>query len=130
LSVLLTEVVSSGETPIEVGQRAGRRLSPGKSADRDPVDALVEQMARFGFEPTVRERAGRVDVTLQVCPFASAVLADPDTVCDLHLGLARGLADALGGIVVDELVRKDPRRANCRLRCRVNPVDATELATS
>jgi hypothetical protein len=124
LSVLLTEVVATGETPIVVGRRAGTRLSPVGSTDVEPGGAFVAQMARFGFDPSVGERAGHLDVTLQICPFASAVLADPDTVCDLHLGLAQGLADALGGIVVDELVRKDPRRANCRLRCRVTPAAA------
>jgi len=129
LSILLTELVSSGDTPVEVGHRAGQRLPLEGPTNGEPIAAFVTQMERFGFDPTVRERAGRVDVTLQICPFASAVLADPDTVCDLHLGLAQGLADALGGIVVDELVRKDPRRANCRLRCRVAPADAAATAT-
>ena len=41
-----------------------------------------------------------------------------DTVCGLHLGLARGLTGG-SDVVVDELVVNDPRRALCRLRLRV-----------
>jgi len=117
LSVLLTEVLRSGETPEEVGRRAA--LEQHREPVADPIEALVDEMARQGFAPEVRRRGATTEVVLSECPFASAVLTDADTVCDLHLGLARGVADAVGGITVDELVRKDPRRAKCRLRCRV-----------
>lgn len=118
LAVLLTELVRSGESPVEVGRRAGRRQRLGDTVESaDPVSSLVDQMERQGFAPAVRERGRTVDVTLQVCPFQSAVLADPDTICQLHLGLAQGLADSIGGLEVHDLVPKDPRRAHCRLRC-------------
>ncbi|MFN8017306.1 MAG: helix-turn-helix domain-containing protein [Acidimicrobiales bacterium] len=118
LAVLLTEVVRSGEAPIEVGRRAGRRLRTVAVDGQGPVDVLADQMARQGFEPVLRPRGDVVDVVLQACPFASAVLADAATICDLHLGLATGIAEAVGGVEVEELVAKDPRRAHCRLRCR------------
>lgn len=117
LAVLLTEIVRSGDSPVEVGRRAGLRQRLGDS-DGDSVEEFVSFMARQGFEPTVRCRGDVVDVTLEVCPFATAVLADPDTICALHLGLARGVAQSLGGITVEALTPKDPRRAHCRLRCR------------
>jgi len=117
LSMLLTEIVRTGDTPIEVGRRAGLRQRLGAAPVDHPATEFVEQMARLGFQPTVRRHNDVVDVTLEVCPFTSAVLTDPDTVCELHLGLAEGLAEAVGGLVVDELVPKDPRRAHCRLRC-------------
>ena len=75
-------------------------------------------MARLGFDPEIRRRGKRAEIVLETCPFASAALADPATVCSLHLGLAQGIADGTD-IVVDELVAKDPRRANCRLRLRI-----------
>lgn len=62
-------------------------------------------------------------LTLQTCPFVSAVLAAPETVCDLHLGLAEGIADSVGGLVIDEWRPKDPRGAYCRLRCHVEAVE-------
>jgi predicted ArsR family transcriptional regulator len=77
-------------------------------------------MARQGFEPEVRTRRDGADVVLRTCPFESAALADPDTVCALHLGIAEGVAGLTGDrVVVDELVPHDPRRASCRLRLRV-----------
>ena len=38
----------------------------------------------------------------------------------LHRGIATGVAESAGGIVVDELIAKDPRRADCRLRCHLD----------
>lgn len=123
LAMLLTEVVRSGDTPEEVGRRAGVRLARGVTAD-EPITSFAELTARQGFDPELHEHGDAVDITFHACPFASAVLTDADTVCDLHLGMARGVAEAVGGLVVDKLVPKDPRRAHCRLRCRLTPSDA------
>lgn len=121
LAVLLAEVTRTGDAPVDVGRRAGRRMAQEAPPGAEPVDALATVMARQGFDPRVRARGEARDVVLRSCPFASAVLADPDTVCDLHLGLARGIAEAVGGLAVDVLVAKDPRRAQCRLECRTVP---------
>ena len=121
LSLWLAEVVRTGETPVEVGERVGRRRRLGRREGDDAVDVLVEEMARDGFEPVVRRRGDDLTITLTTCPFASTALADPDTVCALHLGIARGVAADLDGLVVDELVPNDPRRANCRLRAHLEP---------
>jgi len=78
-------------------------------------------MARQGFDPAVRARGDRVEVVLHTCPFATTALADPDTVCSLHLGIAQGVAELTGErVVIDELVPHDPRRANCRLRLHLD----------
>jgi predicted ArsR family transcriptional regulator len=119
LTLLLSEIIRSGDPPVDVGRRAGRQTSAGVSDDVDPVAGLVEAMARYGFEPTAERRANHVDIGLGACPFETAALVDPDTVCGLHLGLAFGAADLLGGLVVDELITRDPRRGTCRLRCHV-----------
>jgi predicted ArsR family transcriptional regulator len=124
LSVLLAEILRTGDSAFEVGKRSVGRPRAGE-ADADPVDVVVEAMERRGFEPVVgTTRGSRVDVVLNNCPFESAVLADPDTICDLHLGIAEGVAELAGErIVVDELVAHDPRRAKCRLRMHLEPVD-------
>lgn len=119
LSLMLTEIIRTGDSAIEVGRRAGRRLRLGAAATPDPVGELASQMARQGFEPTVTWRGDNADVVLATCPFASTAVADPDAVCNLHLGMAYGLAETMDGLVIDELVAKDPRRAKCRLRCHV-----------
>lgn len=128
LSLLLTEIIRTGDSAVEVGRRAGRRLRLGAAATPDPVGELASQMARQGFEPTVTLRGDTADVVLATCPFASTAVADPDAVCNLHLGMAYGLAETMDGLVIDELVAKDPRRANCRLRCHVEATPDHDVA--
>ncbi len=122
LSLWLAEMVRTGDPAVEVGTRVGRRRVLGATGSVDPVDELVHQMASHGFEPLVHRAGPRADITLRTCPFASTALADPDTVCELHLGIAYGIAENLDGLVIDQLVPHDPRRANCRLRCHVEDV--------
>jgi len=120
LAMLLTEVVRSGDAPEIVGRRAGLRQRLGhREVSNVPAEAFAEVMSRQGFDPVVVQRGEDIEITLQTCPFASAVLTDPDTVCELHLGLARGVAEAVGGLEVNELIPRDPRRAQCKLRCRI-----------
>jgi predicted ArsR family transcriptional regulator len=121
LSLLLSEIIRTGRSPVEVGRRAGRQSRAARSPAADPVAGLVAAMERHGFEPTVKQRRRSADIVLGACPFATTASADPETVCGLHLGLAQGVADVLDGLVIDELVPRDPRRAGCRLRCHVEP---------
>jgi predicted ArsR family transcriptional regulator len=124
LSMLLTEMIRTGDSAEEVGRRSVRPRSLGSvDGDTDPIDVLVDAMERQGFEPEVRRRGQGVDVTLQTCPFEASALVDPETVCSLHLGIAQGAADLTNGrLVIDELVPHDPRRARCRLRVHVDVV--------
>ncbi len=126
LSMLLSEVIRSGDTPVEVGRRAGRA---GHVATDDPAVAVArisEAMAREGFDPEIRRRRSGTDIVLRNCPFESTALADPDTVCQLHLGIAQGLAEGSETIEIDELVAKDPRTANCRLVLHTGEPEAAE----
>ncbi len=120
LTVLMSEIIRTGDAPVAVGERAGARLGAGAETSVAPVEVLVEHMARHGFEPTVTHDGDVVDVVLRNCPFETTALVDPDTVCGLHLGIARGIAANRPGLVVDELVRRDPRTAHCVLRCRLD----------
>ncbi|MBK5287911.1 MAG: helix-turn-helix domain-containing protein [Acidimicrobiia bacterium] len=116
LSVLLAEILRTGESPEQIGRRAAARQRLGVTPDGDPVALIVEAMDRQGFDPVVRDRGrGRAEIVLQHCPFSTAAVADADSVCGIHLGIAEGLAQRTGA-VVDELERRDPRRADCRLR--------------
>jgi predicted ArsR family transcriptional regulator len=120
LSLLLTEVIRSGRSPVEVGRDAGRRARRAPAPGGDEVDAVADAMARQGFAPEVVRRRGKAEIVLHACPFETTATADPDTVCAMHLGMAEGLAEGTDAIV-DVLVRKDPRRAGCRLRLHVEP---------
>ncbi|MEO9223604.1 MAG: helix-turn-helix domain-containing protein [Acidimicrobiales bacterium] len=119
LASLLSEVIRTGDSPVEVGRRAGRRARLGHPRASDPTQQMVDEMARQGFDPDVHRSDDGIDMTLRTCPFAHTALTDPDTVCSLHLGIAYGVAEAIGGLVVDELVPKDPQTARCRLLCHV-----------
>ncbi len=126
LSVLLTEIIRTGDTPVEVGRRAGTARSTGGGVPADDaVAAIAHAMAREGFDPEVRRRRDGTDIVLRTCPFESGALDDPDTVCQLHLGMAEGMAEGVGGIEVEGLVTKDPRRAQCRLKLRAPAPRAT-----
>lgn len=120
LSLLLAEVIRTGETPVEVGRRAGRDPAFAPTRRSGTTAGVVEAMARQGFEPTVDAHGNRLDIILRSCPFRSAALADPDTVCSLHLGIAQGLAEDVPGVSVGELVADDPRLGCCVLRLRVD----------
>ena len=99
LSLLLAEVVRTGESPVEVGRRAGRQHRISAPPAADAISGIGEAMARQGFEPETRHRGKHVDIVLANCPFQSTALADPHIVCALHLGLAEGLADGTDAVV-------------------------------
>ena len=120
LSLLLGEIVETGDTPVEVGRRAGREMGAALGGAADGADRLTAAMAKQGFEPELRRKPRTAEIVLQNCPFESAALAHRDTVCTLHLGIAEGLAEGTD-INVAELIAKDPRRANCRIR--LGPAD-------
>jgi predicted ArsR family transcriptional regulator len=124
LAMLLTEIIRTGDSPLDVGRRAGHRQRRQVSdVPGDAADQLTEMMSRQGFDPQLRRRGNHAELVLHTCPFASAALSDPDTVCTLHLGMAEGFAAPTGTLAIDELVAKDPRRALCRLRLDTSPPD-------
>lgn len=117
LAALLVEALRSGRSPREVGAEAGRQLAGTVRASADPVDRIETIAVRRGFEPRRVERRDSIELVLEHCPFASAASSAPEIVCQLHLGLAEGIAEASGGSVeVTELIARNPRRAGCRLK--------------
>lgn len=114
LAVLLATALRTGADPAAVGRDAVAQAENEPAAE-SPVDALAAQFEADGFEPVVRQRGRKTDIILQHCPFAAAASANPDAVCRLHLGLAEGAANAIGGVRVDRLTVKDPARAGCRV---------------
>lgn len=122
LSMLLVQMIRSGDTAVEVGRKAGREREP--SQERDPVSGLERAATTGGFDPVLVERGGQTELVLRNCPFADAASADPETICSLHLGLAQGVAERFDNLVVDGLEAHDPMEAGCRLRFHVVEADA------
>jgi predicted ArsR family transcriptional regulator len=116
LSTWLAEGMRTGIGARALGRSVGQRMADAEH-QVDPVEALTHEASRLGFSPELRARrnAGQFDLVLHTCPFADVALADPDTVCDLHLGLAEGLTAHDDGITIDGLHRADPHRGGCRL---------------
>ena len=116
LSTLLLDLLKGDRTPRQVGADAGRRAAV--AADRDPDDVVVfeAELARRGFRPRRVERKTDVELVLERCPFEAAAMAAPQVVCEVHLGLAEGIAEAVGGgLEVTGLVPNDADRAGCRV---------------
>lgn len=114
LARLLAEAVHAKSTVRDVGRRDGRRRG-ARDDERDGAARMEFELTRGGFRPTRIDRANKVEFVLGRCPFADVAATNPHEVCQLHLGLAEGLADAVGDLSVDRLVKKDPRDAGCRL---------------
>lgn len=127
LSLLLVEMLRTGDDAVEVGRRAGREIDLGLHRDDGAAQGLDRALASGGFDPVLTGEDESAEFVLGHCPFADTAAADPDTVCALHLGLAQGLADQFEGVVVDELEPHDPRRAGCRLRFRLEPAEKAAL---
>jgi predicted ArsR family transcriptional regulator len=119
LTMLCLQLLSAGGSAREVGVAAGQRATVGATVGRGTLDHLEAEMARRGFEPQRVGRGQSIDLVLGHCPYEAAALADREVVCNLHRGLAEGIATAAGGEVeVIGLIARDPRQAGCRLQTR------------
>jgi predicted ArsR family transcriptional regulator len=117
LSRMLIEIIRTGATPEEVG----RRHSSLVAGAGDALETLHDEMARQGFQPERRDRPRSTELVLRTCPFETAAIADRDTVCAIHLGIAQGITEGTD-LTVDELIANDPRTASCRLRVHYDDV--------
>lgn len=119
LSLLLVEMLRTGDSALEVGRRAGQAVDLG-STKTDATDRLERAMVASGFDPLLVSDHGPDEFILRNCPFSETASADPATVCSLHLGIAQGMADNLEGVTIDGLELRDPAVAGCRLRFHVD----------
>lgn len=105
----------------QAGRQEGHRRAAELAGPYDSADLLEAEMTRRGFRPSRTEHGPRISLVLRQCPFAEVAVGDQGTVCQLHLGLAEGLAEGLGGLAVEELTVKNARQAGCRLTIRRVP---------
>ena len=119
------------EEAVEVGRQQGRAAAASTDAaavidELDDADdraavclaALVDELARVGFDPAVAEDDDMV-VGFSRCPFAELAQANPELVCNLHRGLVEGFVDAVGGLRVTQfgtLVDRAPCQVALRAR--------------
>lgn len=116
LSLMLIDV-SKGASPVTVGRAAGEKLAREAGEATDAVELLTTVACRLGFEPRTEPSDAGIDLILDRCPFTAAVDESVEIVCELHRGLAEGIAArAAGSYSVDDLVVQPPRQAGCRIR--------------
>ncbi len=118
LAGLLTAALRRGQDPRQAGRQEGHRRAAELSSPGDPADLLQLEVARRGFRPARADWGQQIEFTLGRCPFAEVATADPDTICRLHLGLAEGLTEGLGNLVIERLTVKPARHAGCLLVVR------------
>jgi predicted ArsR family transcriptional regulator len=125
LALMLVTLLRDGGVPREVGAAAGEQLVAARIGRGDDADAatVIEATAReLGFAPRREDHRDGVDVVLEHCPFADTAALAPDIVCELHHGLAAGIAAAApGGVAVTDLVVRPAHRAGCRIRLAAAP---------
>ena len=121
LAGMLSAALRRGLDPRQAGRQEGHRRAADLAGQGDPADLLEEELSRRGFRPARADRPPAIEFTLGRCPFAEVAVADPETICGLHLGLAEGLAEGLGGLITARLMVRPARRAGCRLTVRRAP---------
>jgi predicted ArsR family transcriptional regulator len=116
LAAMLAEAVSTGEGPRRTGRRIGERIG-SRRPGLDAVEVILDESSRLGFDPVIDAPGpGQVHVVLRNCPFEDVAAEHPLTICQLHIGLAEGVAAALGGVTVAGMEIHDSVDAGCRLR--------------
>lgn len=118
LAGVLVAAVSGGLSARGAGHEAGLGVEPSAAG---ALATLRDEAERLGFEPHVVECGESHEIVLGACPFVELATAQPDTVCQLHVGLAEGIAERAGGLVVDGIRLADPSRGGCRIMVHSTP---------
>ncbi|MCC6497507.1 MAG: helix-turn-helix domain-containing protein [Propionibacteriaceae bacterium] len=93
VGVLAEAVTNLGQSVSEQALLAGHRWASRLDTPAgDIVTAITATFTRLGFAP---ELAGD-EIRLRSCPFRDAAREHPAVVCQVHLGLAQGLAEQKG----------------------------------
>lgn len=103
----------------DAGREQGR-TDAAAAGNRPCVAALVRELDRLGFDPTVAGEDERPTIAFANCPFRELAEANPSLVCGLHRGLVEGFLETVGGgDVLDfrSLVDRDP----CQVDLVVEP---------
>lgn len=102
------------DDPAGAAEEAGRvwghylvdRPAPFAALDDSHLVAqVIGMLGEFGFAPEEAVEEGRTLIKLHDCPFREIARSRGDVVCSVHLGILRGMAEELGGLVSIEDLR-------------------------
>lgn len=133
--VALTRVLLEGygrdvRSPASTARAAGREMAAHQDvapahdtegADRQ-LDALEGHLERLGFDPELDRT--QLAFHLYRCPFLDLARARPEVVCNVHLGLAQGVLDAVPGPVAARELLPFVGPEHCVLQLRRDDVDS------
>ena len=89
IDALAAAAASGGHSPQADARAAGRQWAAALAVPHgDAVTVLTRVAGQLGFEPEPTDGG----IRLRACPFRSAARRNPQVVCQVHLGLLRGLA--------------------------------------
>ena len=90
---------ANADDAFEAGREQGG-IDGDRHAGVPCVEALVDELDRLGFAPTLASGDGDTTIGFAHCPFRELAEANPDLVCGLHRGLVEGFVEAVGGAEV------------------------------
>ena len=96
---LAETILTSSSDPTGDAIRAGELWGASMAVepplqDDEPRDQVIAVLDKLGFAP---EPAQADQTKLRRCPMLGAAVRNPDVVCSVHLGIARGVLTELGG---------------------------------
>lgn len=98
----LVEAAQASQTP----EAAETPESTENHADRQAIERLTAVLTDVGFAPAPVPPSDPDRIDLRHCPFLELATTSPQLTCPVHLGLMRGVLEALGASVGVE--RLDP----------------------
>ena len=104
---------------VDAGREQGR-ADAARDVGRPCVAALVRELDRLGFDPTVAGDDGQATIAFAHCPFRELAEANPNLVCGLHRGLIEGFVETVGGGDVSDF-RTLVDRDSCQVDLVVEP---------
>ncbi|MBA2386380.1 MAG: helix-turn-helix domain-containing protein [Acidimicrobiia bacterium] len=107
---------ASSDDAYEVGYQRGARRAQHYGTAPSTLEALVDDLGRLGFQPTVEEADDHETaiVSFGRCPFQAQVDEYPDLICTLHHGIVSGLVREMGDARVIEFCDRS-HRTPCRV---------------
>jgi predicted ArsR family transcriptional regulator len=80
---------------IDAGREQGKADAARWPEGADPLEALIVEQAKLGFDPAVVDDPRSATMAFAHCPFQSLAEAHHDLVCGLHCGMVEGLVEEL-----------------------------------
>lgn len=132
VAALANHITATSDEPAAAAESAGRQwaqslIPPAPSDAGRPAGApippeSVQLKARLGVAATLREsgfgvvgNADATELTVTTCPILAAARKNPDVVCTVHLGLAKGLLEGRGVPSEDATLEPFAVPGGCRL---------------